>query len=68
MKKSHIAQAVVWLLAGGMPALSVQAFAQDKQELERVTVTGSSFKRLAAHTSLPFTVDTSTPIEKRLAL
>ncbi len=64
MKKSHIAQAVVWMLAGGLPLVSAQAFAQEKQELERVTVTGSSIKRLAAETALPVTVVTRAQIEK----
>ncbi|WP_164845994.1 TonB-dependent receptor plug domain-containing protein [Inhella crocodyli] len=47
---------------GGLAAGHVQA--QEAQQLERVVVTGSSIKRLAAETALPVTVVTREQIEK----
>ncbi|MDC8784891.1 TonB-dependent receptor [Roseateles koreensis] len=63
MKTNRLCTALALIYAGGL-GLAGLAQAQQQEVLERVTVTGSSIKRLESETALPVTVITRAQIEQ----
>ena len=55
-KKTKVSKAMMLAFGGSLALSALPALAQQAAQLERVEVTGSSIKRLAAEQSLPVTV------------